>query len=340
MKKYICLLIYSTIALCAFSQVVKEVNARLFSIVSEKGDTIHFLKTDTSLISKKATIIFCQGSLPIPLIIIDKDITFIPCLNNFNYRGLSEKYNIIVISMPHTPPVATKEQLNNQYQYVPNVEQGAKFDSIYLRDNYKENYVARANCVIGFLKKQKCVDKNRIAIFGHSQGSYIAVELAKQNPFVRGVGYSGGTPAGRFSLFIRQQRRSVISKIITAEQGQKNIEEYYRTWKSYCKGVDPKGDSADKAKTWTSFTLPLWDDLIRLKTPIFIPYGTEDLESSEGCELLPLYFETAGKTNYLMKPYVGCGHNFEEISAEGISNFDKMHWDDVMNSFTKWLEGL
>ena len=82
------------------------------------------------------------------------------------------------------------------------------------------------------------------------------------------------------------------------------------------------------------------NDLIQLKTPVFIAYGTEDLESSEGSELLPIYFENEGKTNYKMMPWVGCGHNFEEISPEGISNYDKMHWDDVMNSFVEWIEKL
>ena len=47
-----------------------------------------------------------------------------------------------------------------------------------------------------------------------------------------------------------------------------------------------------------------------------------------------------GKTNYKVLPMVGCGHNFEEISSEGVSNFDKMHWDDVMNGFIEWWESL
>jgi len=338
MKTLISVLIFLTITLSSFSQTVKEVDARLFSIVSDKGDTIRFLKTDTSIIQKKPTIIFCQGSLPIPLIIDIGVKKFIPALNNFNYKKLSEKYNLIVISMPHTPVIVAKEKLNNQYQYVPNLNQEYKFDALYLRDNYLEKYVERANCVIKYLKTRKWVDKNGISVFGHSQGSYIALKLAEQNPSIRAVGYSGGNPSGRFTLNIRKQRRDVISKKITPTEGQKNINEYYKVWKNYCKGIDPEVGNADRAKTWTSFTFPLWDELIHLKTPIFITYGTEDLESSEGCELLPIYFEKAGKTNYTMMPMVGCGHNFEEITSEGASNYDKMHWDDVMNSFVEWLE--
>lgn len=323
----------------SYSRGVKDVNARLFSIV-EKGDTIQFLKTDSCIIQKKPTIIFCQGSLPIPMIIDDGTSKFIPALNNFDYQKISEKYNIILISMPHTPPVAVKEQLNKRFQYVPDLKREYKFDSIYLQDNYLEKYVERANCVLKYLKKQKWVDKNRMAVFGHSQGSYIALELAKQNPSIRAVGYAGGNPSGRFTLTIRKARRAVIAKKITPEEGQKSIDELYDLWKSYCKGINPETDNADKAKTWTSFTKPVWDDLTGLKTPLFITYGTEDLESTEGCELLPVYFEKAGKSNYRMMPLVGCGHNFEEITADGTSNYDKMHWDDVMNSFIEWVEKL
>jgi len=323
----------------SYSQVVKDVPARLFSIV-ETGDTIQFLKTDTDTIQKKPTIIFCQGSLPIPLIIDLGTTKFIPALNNFNFRKISERYNIILISMPHTPVLVAKEQLNKRYQYVPDLKHEYRFDSLYLRDNYLEKYVERANCVLKYLKKQKWVDKNRIAVFGHSQGSYIALELAKQNPFLLAAGYAGGNPAGRFSLNIRKVRRDVLSKKITPAEGQRKIDGYYELWKSYCKGINPAVDHSDGAKTWTSFTVPLWEDLIRLKTPLFITYGTEDLESTESCELLPVYFEKAGKTNYKMMPLVGCGHNFEEISPEGVSDYAKMHWDDVMNSFAKWVEKL
>jgi esterase/lipase len=316
------------------------VNARLFTIV-EKGDTIHFLKTDTCLTAKKPTIIFCQGSLPIPLVIdLGGNGMFIPSLNNFGYQTLLKKYNFIVISMPHTPPIVPAYMLNNRHQYVPDTVKQNAFDKLYLQDNFLDKYVERANYVLKYLKKQKWVDTKNISVFGHSQGSFIALKLAQENPSIRAIGYAAGNPSGRFSLFIRQQRRAVINEDITANEGQKNIEESYKRWKSYCKGINPEGDNADRAKTWISFSEPLWTNLIQLKTPIFITYGTEDLESAESCELLPLYFEMHKKTNYKMYPLVGCGHNFEETSSEGVSDYSKMHWVDVMNSFVEWVEKL
>ena len=340
MRTHISIFISFSLIFVANSQVLKDANARLFTIV-EKGDSIHFLKTDSCLTVRKPTIIFCQGSLPIPMVIdYGGNDKYITSLNNFRYRTLLKKYNFIVISMPHTPPVVPLFKLNKQYQYVTDTAKQKSFDELYLRDNYLDKYVERANIVLKYLKKQKWVDTKNISVFGHSQGSYIALKLAQQNPSIRALGYASGNPSGRYSLFIRQQRRAVLNEEITADEGQKNIEESYNRWKSYCKGINPEGDNADRAKTWTSFSEPGWNDLIHLKTPIFVTYGTEDLESAESCELLPIYFEMHKKTNYKMLPLVGCGHNFEETSSEGVSNWDKMHWIEVMNSFVEWVENL
>lgn len=79
---------------------------RLFTIKASNGDTIHFIKANEGLDIKKPTLIFCQGSTPVPLIIseITDSLWTIPAtLNNINLRELAEKYNIIEVSMPHTP---------------------------------------------------------------------------------------------------------------------------------------------------------------------------------------------------------------------------------------------
>lgn len=199
----------------------------------------------------------------------------------------------------------------------------------------------RAQCVLQFLKKQSWVDVKHISVFGHSQGSYIATKLARITPEIKAVGYSSGNPDGRFTLFIRQWRRSVQSKQATPQQAQDGINEFYEAWKSYCKGIVPEGmEKSDPAHTWTSFTLSLREDLVTMRTPVFIAYGTEDLESTESSELMPIYFEQAGKTNYKMFPVVGCGHNFEEYKVDGSPDYDKMHWDDVMKNFVSWMEQL
>ena len=324
-----------------FSQVVPGINARLFRIVTSKKDTIDFLKMDSCVAEKKPVILFCQGSLPYPLVIDFDGKNSITNISNFDYKKLSRKYHIVMISMPHTPPIASYKHLNRQYAYVPDTANEYGFDKLYLKDNYLDRYVERAERVLAYLKKQPWVDSRHISVFGHSQGSYIAIKLAMRHPELQAVGYSGGNPSGRFSLFVRQIRRDVIAKKITGKEAQNQIDSLYLVWKAMKKGQLILGfQNGDPAYTWTSFSVSLREELTKLKLPIFIAYGTKDLESTEGSELMPIYFEQAGKTNYKMLPMVDCGHNFEEYKADGTPDYDKMHWDDVMQEFIKWIEGL
>jgi hypothetical protein len=67
----------------------------------------------------------------------------------------------------------------------------------------------------------------------------------------------------------------------------------------------------------------------------YIAYGTKD-DGPQQCDLLPIYFELAGKTNYKIRPFVGRGHNFEEITVEGKHNFDNMRWKEAVDEFMLW----
>lgn len=96
----------------------------------------------------------------------------------------------------------------------------------------------------------------------------------------------------------------------------------------------------NQSRNWTSFTAPYWSDLVKLKTPLCVLYGTEDLDPAESCELLPIYFMKYGKANYKMMPFVGCGHNFEEIDSIGKHNWEKLHWQEAINGFLSWWESL
>jgi len=337
MKKLFIVHLFISITFISYSQIVKEANVRLFCI-EEKEDTICFLKTDTCLTKKKPTILFCQGSMPIPLIIIDSKGSFVPFANCYN--KLSDRYNIIVVSMPHTPAWAKSDHLNKNYEYITDTIDKHSYNQLYLRDNYLEKYVERANYVIRYLQKQAWVDKSRLVVVGHSQGSYIAAKLAIENKSIKALGYFGGNPDGRFTQYIRAKRRAVLTKKTSVQEAQNDINKLYDTWNQYCKGIDKDSIGIDNVKSWKSFTYSAREELAKMKTPIYVAYGTEDLEHAESCDLLPIYFERAGKTNYKMMPLVGCGHNFEEISPEGVPNWDKMHWNDVMNGFIEWWESL
>ena len=338
-KHLLSILFFSFFSLSITSQVIDSLDVRLFHVLTAENDTITFLKTNANIQVPKPTILFCQGSLPIPLIIKTDYEMFVPSINNFNYWDLTDKYNIVVISTPNTPAIPPKHLINNRLQYTPYLDRKNEFDSLYLKNDYLSNYVKRAEIVLHFLNQQKWVKKDEISVIGHSQGSYVALEIAEKNPQIKALGYFAGNPAGRFTSYIRRARRMHLEKKTTSVEMQMNIDELYISWK------DVLSNKADKeiqntAPSLVSFTLPKWNSLIELNSPIFIAYGTEDFDSAETSELLPIYFDKCGKINYKMYPVVGHGHNFEKINDDGSSNWDDMRWDEVLQEFIKWLENL
>lgn len=75
------LLILATFQLKAQGQVE---NSKIFTITIN-SDSIQFLRISKDTISPKPVILFCQGSLPLPLILIDKEVSVIPVFNFFQW---------------------------------------------------------------------------------------------------------------------------------------------------------------------------------------------------------------------------------------------------------------
>ena len=340
MRTKFIILLFLALVVKSQSQIYSEINARIFNIKGDKNDTIQFLKADSSITQKKPTIIFLQGSHPTPLIIDWGEFKSIPSISNFDYGNLSLKYNIIVISKPNTPVMAPKNQLDNQYSYISK-EDTTNGVSKYLQNDVMKNYVSRANAVINYLVKQKWVDASNIFVIGHSEGANIAIKLAK-NKYVKAIGYLSGNPDGSISKYIKETRIETFSLKRSSKDVQENINQIYENWEKKCQlNLQSKKDKDYYlAKGWLSFSKSMRNEIINVDIPLFIAYGTEDYGVALGNDLLPIYFMNEGKSNYKMMPMVGCGHNFEETSPEGVHNYDKMHWDDVMNGFVEWVEKL
>ena len=313
-------------------------NVRQFSII-HASDTIQFIKINADTLSQKPTILYCQGSLPIPLIGIGKHGAFLTPINNFDYQTIAEGYNIIIISMPHTPIVADSNHVNSRFAYLPDPSKPYQYDIRYLEDNHLGKYVERGNTVLQFLREQTWVDKHRIILLGHSQGSHVAANLAEQNPDIWALGYFSGNVLGRLSQLIFQERDSAKTGKLSKEEAQDNIERHYQWWQNLCRGTLTEEQTGDPAHTWKSFSGSNIERLVALRMPVYVAYGTED-SGAQQCDILPIFFELAGKTNYQLRPFVGCGHNFEEITLAGESNWDKMYWDMAMKEFITWCESI
>ncbi|MDR2886093.1 MAG: hypothetical protein LBU95_04860 [Rikenellaceae bacterium] len=318
-------------------------DVKLYTIRTQ-ADTIDFIRiTNAEDESPRPVLIFLTGSLPIPLIIIDEGVSNIcplSYLDGFDYKELSRRYHIVIISKPNTPVVKNIGELVGDYTvYVPDIAQPDKFDERYLEKNYLEYHVRQTSEVIDYIKQQPWADKDRIILLGHSQGAHVGAHVAMERPDIFAFGYFGGNPMGRFSQSVNEQVSAAKSGKKSAEAAQAEIDDLYRFWEYICRNPKVTLPSGDPAHTWRSFSRQYIDGLAGIKAPVFIAYGTED-PAGKQCVMLPIYFELAGKTDYRMRPFIGRGHDFEAVCPDGSHDYDDRQWGVAMGEFIEWCEKI
>ncbi|MDP3913879.1 MAG: hypothetical protein Q8R96_09095 [Bacteroidota bacterium] len=337
--KIISVVIFCCIALFARGQFpLDNLDACSFSICNE-SDTIQFIKINRDLGTPKPTVVFFQGSLPIPLVIkFSDDDLMIPSINNFDYKKIAQKYNIVIISMPGVPLIAGGEKLNNQFAFITDKKNEHSFPKRYIENDYFEKYVERGNTVINFLVKQSWVDKKRLILVGHSQGARIAAGIAAHNHDVAVLGFLSGDPLGRITQYIRKVRWMERMGKLPEVQAQDKINEIYNWWKELNANLRETSISEqDNPRTIISFSKSMITNLVTTSIPIYIAYGTKDV-NAEYCDLLPIDFIQAGKQNYKISPFLGLEHNFMEVDSIGNPIPERCHWDRVINDFLNWEE--
>lgn len=333
--KIVQLIIYLIISISCFSQR-KNIISNDYSHfqLKLKKDTIDFVVADTNLNVKKPILLFCQGSQPVPLFFDLPGQGIVPVtLNNFDVSEMKKQYHIVVISMPKTPVIVGLNHLNKSYNYVLDTTQEYSYSPDFLKTDYLDNYVARANHVLQFLSKQKWVDPNQLVIAGHSQGSHVALAIALSNKKVTQLGLFGFNPLGRIDQYIRMARKQAEAGEISWEQADSIQQTEFQEYENL---FDPtKSIDIANAESWKSFSKSQLNQLISLKTPVYIAYGSNDI-NGDFCDLLPLYFIEHQKTNYKVIRYPNLEHNFFPINENGQPDYQNGKWKTVMNEFIKW----
>lgn len=342
MVKTICPMIKSTFILFFSILILNSLNTNAQNKIkqfehytlTDKKDQIDFIVLKQQKDEKKPVLLFCQGSQPIPLFVKMYDDTIGLALSNFDIAYMLKFYHIVVISKPFTPVIADTSQINDAYNYVTDKYHNPhSYDTSYLKNDTKEITARRAKKVWQFLKKQSWVDKSTFVVAGHSQGAREAVEIAFQNKDVTKLGLFGFSPNGRFEESLKRIRKS-------AEQGEISWEEadilavdeldfYTKTLKDYSDFEQPSFYS------WKSFNEPSLPKLLKIKIPIYVAYGSEDI-TSVNCDMLPFYFAKAGKPNLTINRYGGLEHNFFPLKEDKTPDYDNPNWEKVMNTFINW----
>lgn len=304
----------------------------------QQVDTIEFVVVDTILNKTKPIFLWCQGSLPVPLFCEIENYGYYffgGGISNFDYNTITSNYHLVIISMPKTPIKGNKKNLNANYQYIPNAEKPYEFSEDYLKADYIENYVNRANTVLTYLGKQKWVSKDKLIITGHSQGSKVATKLSLNRKDVTHLGLFAANPFGRIDQYIREARLDAQFGKISWEKADSIINDNYDFFKMVNNPDSVKANP--QLLPWKSFSETYYDDWLEMNIPIYLAYGTED-RTSDLCDIVPLFFLEKGKNNLTLKRYIGLEHNFFEKNQQGEVNYEKGHWMEVMDEFVKWIK--
>jgi len=297
-----------------------------------KGDTVDILikSKKGEELKRKPLLLFCQGSLPIPLIIKydENGKQGIYHVFVFNPDSLSNEYHLAIIAKPYIPLVVDQKSLNSDMTFTDSTK---AFPKKYIERNLLDYYVGRDIAVIKFLQKQNWVSKNKLVVAGHSEGSTVAAKLASKFSKVTELIYASGNPLGRILTIIEQGR-----------VGETDSTEYAENVIKHWKGIVDSSTYmntkiGDTYKATYSFSIPPMQYLEKLKIPVLICYGTKDVGTPFN-DYFRVEMIRQKKKNFTFKAYIGLDHNFFPLKPNGETNYDIFNWDKVAGDWRSWLK--
>jgi hypothetical protein len=276
---------------------------------------------------KKPIFLFCQGSLPQPLIKYDGDDIY--GVFPFNPEIFTDKFHLVIISKPYIPIIADIKTLYNNSLYLEN---DGNFPQEYSKRNLLDYYVNRNISVLKYLQKQSWVSSSILVVAGHSEGSTVASKMAIKTRNITHLIYASGNPMGRIMSLISQNRANE-----SFEESISLGEEEIKYWEDVVKNKsDMNASKGDTNKATFEFSNPPILYLEKLKIPILVTYGTKDW-SAPFNDFMRVDFIRKKKVNYTFQPYVGTEHNFFPLNKNNEPNYTIFNWDKVAEGWLNWI---
>lgn len=280
-------------------------------VQSKKGDEA----------KQKPLFFWCQGSLPQPVIKYSEEGLYgtFP----FDANDFLEEFHLIIIGKPGIPIISDVKKLKKNFTFK---DDSLRVNKEFSDRNYLNYYVERNNYVLKKLLKESWISTSKLVVAGHSEGSYIATEMAVQNRKITHLINSGGNPYGRYLSILAESR--YIEKDNTTFDNWKKIV-------SNKNNLDYTG--GDTYKCTYDFSLPLSEKIKKLKIPILISYGTKDWNAPYN-DLLYIESIRINKSNISFSPYLGLEHNYFPVNEKLEINQEIYNWENVGKDWIKWLK--
>lgn len=298
--------------------------------------TFQGLHTDVLLLSKagdesvaKPLFLFCQGSMPIPLLIHDGAVKY-PTFP-FDTRSLTEHYHLAIIGKPGIPLIADASELQENLAYLDT--QSHLPPAQYSDNNYLDFYVVRNLAVLEHLSRERLADTSAVVVAGHSEGARVAFEMTLRSTLITHLIYASGNPCGQIMSRIAQARQRE-----TPADSLRFAEHEFRYYEAVVQdSSNTQILNADSFRSVYSFSRSSLDEFPRLTIPVFICYGTVD-PATPFNDLLRAELIRKEKSNFTFQSYVGLDHNYFGMKETGEVDYDQYNWDHVAADWLAWLK--
>lgn len=295
-----------------------------YSILTE-NDTIYYYVHQKENSKPNKVVIYLQGTTPIPEPFFEVEETengnkYFQYFSS-DYNLLDKEYIYVIISLPGTPAVKGYGTLDLE-----------KYNSL----NSLDYRVFAADTVINHIAEY-LFEPEKIIVYGHSEGAFVAPKLATVNERITHLGVWGGSALPDFFDFILFDRKANLRGEQSDSLTQKNINQTIELFQIVAKDSlntvpSNKNEITEYTnKRWWSYSEPTINHLVKIDIPIYVQLGTEDESSPiESNYLIPLEFARLGKTNLTFNVCVGCDHGFKNV------NTGKDNWSDIFRKFIEW----
>lgn len=291
MKKMILLFTFFVISSLLIAQKNKpsDWGLKKYAINDPKLGLIEYF-IDTVGINKKApVVIYLQGSEGVSLV-----FSFTSTLGNGEMQNFSEslmkkledKFHFIVISKPGTPFYDTLLCKTEGFEEILHK---------YLKNKVTEEYYNKisltyrasvASTVIDKVFRDIKVDKDKIVIWGSSEGGMVCPFLANKNKKITHLVSEVGTGLNPFYMYINIIRERATKGELTYSQAQQKVDSLLLVYKE----IVENPLSTDKQlfgftyKYWgTHLTSGSIDNWLEVDIPMFIVAGAKDLNIPVAC---------------------------------------------------------
>lgn len=327
---YLALIVLIIYPCTAFAQKTnpKDLGFRQLTLMYQ-SDTVEVLiksQKDAENIAKPL-FLFCEGSLPQPLIKTDGAQVY--GIYPFQIPDdLLSRFHLVIISKPFLPLLGDKKDLGPNFMVL---NANGKVPPNYRKRNHPAYYLKRNMAILEQLSALDWVKKQPLVVAGHSQGSSVALLIAAHYPPVSHLIYSGGNPFGRIMSMIGQSRAIERDSLPQTD----NTIAYWREVVKQSESLT-EPERGDTYKATFDFSENLLDKLLQLEVPTLVSYGSRDFNAPFN-DYLQIESIRQGKSHLSFKAYIGTEHNYFPLKPNGQPDYEVFNWDQVAKDWLDWI---